>query len=530
VVFVVWFFVVASFGWDTPAGASYVEHSALDAIDQRFQVPITNPADGGTWPSVLFVASANLDTANPVDSAVHAPGGQIYLSLQMGSEPLQRQYGQPHWGSFFSTMTPLPATALRYVTASGRSYVSTRANPVSQAYNSNSATDDGLVDATYYFIVPISNRRGTVVVAPSRTTGDEFVGFVGGSPVLLKVGGPTRIALTFPRNLTVAVTTTTATMTAGAGTTFASGLNLVATLIAVLLVGFILLVLHRRKNRTSPRPVFVVGREPHPSPTTPTVATVEKEPEIQPKSTHVPAPSATVAKSTLRIDVLGPLTITPVFAPASDPVRAIAAYLALNNDRVLTLEEIQNAVWPLTENGTDIKRPAMRNYMVDVRKTIGEYHLPTASGRSGYQLVDFETDWGEFQSLTSQATKARKSEAMDLRRQAMNLAKGLPFSADTSRYFTWTFSTSVVYKIIDAVTTLAHVLGTDLVLSGDLAGAQGVLRQGLLIDPASLVLWEDLTDVLLESADQSLLDLHWKTAELVLRSEDVVLLRTRANG
>jgi hypothetical protein len=57
-----------------------------------------------------------------------------------------------------------------------------------------------------------------------------------------------------------------------------------------------------------------------------------------------------------------------------------------------------------------------------------------------------------------------------------------------------------------------------------------VLRQGLRTDPASLTLWEDLTDVLLESADQSLLEIHWKSANAMLRSEDVDQLRARSGG
>jgi DNA-binding SARP family transcriptional activator len=232
----------------------------------------------------------------------------------------------------------------------------------------------------------------------------------------------------------------------------------------------------------------------------------------------------------LRVDVLGPLTISPVFAPASDPVRAIVAFLAMNNDRLFSLDEIQTSIWPLTSNGTDIKKPAMRNYMVDVRKTIGERHLPTASGRAGYQLVDFTTDWLQFQSLCDQAKNSSKDDALELRRQALDLAKGPPFTADTTRYFTWTFTTSVVYKMVEAITRLSHELGTHFVLAGDLASAEAVLRQGLSADPASLTLWEDLTDVLLESADQSLLGLHWKAAGSVLHAIDVTTLRGRANG
>jgi hypothetical protein len=71
--------------------------------------------------------------------------------------------------------------------------------------------------------------------------------------------------------------------------------------------------------------------------------------------------------------------------------RAIAAYVAMNNQRVLTLEEIQNAIGPLTDHGTDIKQPALGNYMVGARRTVGERRLPTASGRPSYQLQHFNT-------------------------------------------------------------------------------------------------------------------------------------------
>ena len=67
-------------------------------------------------------------------------------------------------------------------------------------------------------------------------------------------------------------------------------------------------------------------------------------------------------------------------------------------------------------------------------------------------------------------------------------------------------------------------------LAGDLTGAEWALRQGLLCDPSSLTLWEDLTDVLLEGKDASLLQLHWKAAETVLESGEVTVLRSREHG
>ena len=525
-----WFCLVMSLAWATPAGATYVRSSGIDSIARSYQIPVTNPANGTTLPSVLNFISATLDTENPVNKNVHAPRGQIYLSLQMSSGPIQWNYRSPHSGEFFSGMTPLSATALRYVAASGRSYVVSRVNPINQTYNPNATTDDGMVDATYYFTVPISNRRGTLIILPTSTDGVQYEGFTGFATVQLKIGGPTRIALSFPKKLTVTVPVPAKKRVAPAlapGATFASLMNTFATALAVLIAGVIFLARRRRKRRSRPIPVFVVSNAPTPNPT---IRNVEQQRAPRPPSVVPPAKKIIEHESTLRVDVLGPLTISPVNAPASDPVRAIVAYLAMNTERPLTLEEIQTAIWPLTDNGTDIKKPAMRNYMVDARRTVGERHLPTASGRAGYQLRHFTTDWTEFQNLSHQATKAPRAEATALRRQALNLANGPPFTADTTRYFTWTFTSSVVYKMVEAVTTLVHGLGTELILTGDLRGAEGVLRQGLLTDPASLTLWEDLTDVLLESVDQSLLNLHWKAASLALRAQDVVALRSRANG
>lgn len=515
--FAVWSCLVLSLMWPTPASASFVKESAVDSIEQSYRLPITSSEDGLTMPSLLVVASANLDTTSPINARLTAPTGTIFLTLHMSSGPIQRNYGSPLWGDYFSGLMPIPASALRYVAASGRSYSATRANPIDQTNNPNGASDDGMVDATYFFTVPITNRRGTLIISPTRTTGVEYHGFTGFAPVVLDIGGPTKVDLVFPKNLTVTAPSPTKSSPV-AGETFQNELNLFATMLAGLLAALVFLRRRRAKRSHRPRPVFVVKSPPGRN--VPTHDVPNKSAPC-PRDPLPKAAAAVVPVENLRVNVLGPLTISPVNVPPSDPVRAIIAYLAINAERPYTLDEIQTAVWPLTDTGTDIKKPAMRNYMVDVRKVVGARHLPTASGRAGYQLKDFTTDWSEFQELLSRAAKSSPDEAKVLRHRALDLTTGPPFEADTRRYFTWTFTLSVVYKMIEAITTLARELSRDLVLAGDLVGSEAVLRHGLLVDPVSLTLWEDLTDVLLESTDKSLMDLHWKSASLVLRAEDV---------
>jgi len=518
---------------DQIASAGNVELSSVDLIGKSFRVPVTDPVSHLEIPAVLLVSSARLTSRSPGDRSTMAPKGSLFLSLQATCGPVQNTYGDPEWGEFFSNMTPLPATALRYVTASGRSYPATRIDPISQMNNSIAATDDGLFDATYYFKVPISNRIGAIEILPSRTQGTQYEGFVGVATTALVTGGPVKVAVHFTRELTLAAKRAPPGLeraTPPAYSTFASMLNIVSTIFGLSVLGIVCLRIRRSRRRREMR--YRRAHVPDGPIPSPPVSTVVSDQPVPSWPVRLDAASAvpTETNVTLRVDVLGSLTLAPTFAPSSDPVRAIVAFLATHTERPLTLEEIQNAIWPLTDKGNDIKRPAMRNYMVNVRKVVGDHHLPTASGRPGYQLVDAKTDWAEFQGLVKRALGADKRTAQRLRREALSLVRGEPFTAETSRYFTWAFSSAVVYKIVEAVTGLAHAVATEMVLASDLVGAEWALRQGLLCDPVSLTLWEDLTDVLLDTADQSLLALHWKAAVLVLSPKDVVALRAREHG
>ena len=542
--------VTTSLNLFVSAGAAEAEQTAVDQIDQSFQIPITNPVDHREFPSVLLVESATLDTKNPDGSGVDAPAGMIYLSLEMTSGPSQGQFNDANgWPSYFAGLTPLPGSSLRYDTASGHRYFATRINPVNWNGTFDSDTTDGLVDATYYFTVPITNRKGTLVILPSHTVGNEVLHFVDGPLISVNVGGPTNVPLSFPKNLTVISPIARRNVTLPSRNDLASAFNFVSTLIFVLFVVWIYRKVQRWRRRGA-QPVFVVQESPAArvptrpprfegtAPARPGAGLHSESEPIAPSVLVRERPTTTVAttqaapatETTLNVNVLGPLELAPTFAQPGEPVKAIITFLALNSAMALTLDAIQTAIWPLTDGVNDVKRPVMLNYMAEARRVVGEHHLPSASGKSGYRLVDVTTDWAEFQELTKDAEAVPKDEAVIMRQQALRLVRGVPFAGETSRYFTWALSPSITYQMIDAVTKLAHDLATKSVLRGDLVGADEFLRQGLLCDPASLVLWEVLTDVVLETHDVTKLHFHWRAAEQALRPSDVEALRARELG
>ena len=89
--FVVWCCLVMSVAWVTPAGASFAKETAVDSIEQSYRIPITNPEDGTTMPSLLVVASATLDTTSPIHSQLHRSEGNDLLDLahELGSDSAQ---------------------------------------------------------------------------------------------------------------------------------------------------------------------------------------------------------------------------------------------------------------------------------------------------------------------------------------------------------------------------------------------------------------------------------------------------------
>jgi len=507
-----------------PAGAAGPVRTATDQISRSLEVPVTNPSDGVSIPSVVLVGSATLSNELPDGSHGQAPNGELYLSLQMSSAPVQRSYGDPLWGRFFLQMAPLPSSAVTFTAQGGRSYAATRINAKTPDPNST-GSDDGLVAAIYYFTVPDSIRSGTVSLGPDQTTGVEYTGFVGGDPTALQVGGPVSFTASFPAALTKVTSPTTTNHGGSSSASVTSSSSGMRTLLIVLLLvagGGAVLVLTRRRRRTD---------EPAPAAAT----TSESEPEAAevppvaepPKAPEVPIDQEEVLSPTLRIKVLGALELEPSVPGLSDPARSLLCYLAFHRDRPMARGEIQSALWPTSSTVKDVTPATFRNYVSEARKAVGAGVLPEASRGADYRLVGFTTDFDEFNELARQARGGDEEASIDLRLQALRLVREAPFAGEVSSFFEWAHFEGLTAEVSRTVSDLAYRTALDCRRTGKTEAAELALRTGLLVAPAMTVLWEELVDLVHERDGEAGLAGLWPQIEAQLGVDGVERLQSR---
>jgi DNA-binding SARP family transcriptional activator len=515
------------------ARASIIRKNAVDDISAARAIRVLNPSDHVSLPSILLVQGAELTTDNPSGIPTHAPRGMIYLSLQASSGPVQNQYGDANWGHFFLNMTPLPATAFSFVTASGHRYAVTRANPRSVSNDPSGTSDDGLFDATYYFTVPISTRSGRIVISPCHTIGTEYTGFQGGSPTQLIVGGPTPIAVSFPKDLTVTTTPPaarrSATTSSAPGATAANFLNDVGDLFVLIFGIYIARWLRRRNRRKLQVAQLFEHQHVHVrTPSQPTPATAPVPTTVQ-RTTHRLV-NDSEKTDILRVDVLGSLRVTPSATRETDPLRALIAYLTLHDDRPQTADEIRSALWPEVNTVNTVTQKTFLNYVSRARQFVGIDHLPEVQNGSGYALTNATSDWREFRTLALAADQTSGEQAVALRREALVLVRGVPFEGDTSSYYLWVGTQKYTANMIVGVSQVAAKLQSDLVLAGDLDGAEWAIRQAMKLAPTEMPLWRALVDICDARNDDSVMAQFWEEVERDLWPKAVEELRARLVG
>ncbi len=512
-----------------------------DQLALSYEIPITNPANGHSYPSVLLVSSARLDSQMPDGSGVSAPSGQLYLTLQMSSGPVQHNYSDPSYGNFFSNITPLPASAFTCRSTKGQVFPVTRSNPADESVTANADVADGLVAATYACLVPDNFRAGSVVVGPSSTIGTEYQNMGGGTPTVLHVGGPTTIPVQFPTQLTVDSPPTTGGTSgaAPASGSSSSSSGLVGGVLLVVVVAGATVYLVRRRPKAGvstlpPPPVNVVPEQMDlaASPESPVEKPDEGEDNVAPEAAPVVAQSPDSDDEApawrLRVNVLGALDFEPSVRGLSEPARSILCFLAFHRDRAMSSGEVQTAVWPMSVE-RDVSRATFHNYVTEARRAVGADVLPEASRGAGYRLLEMTTDVEQFRALVDSARGADEETSASIRLRALELVREYPFASETSPFFEWIRSEGLEGQIVRLISDTAYRTGIDLHRLGRLDDAETALRKGLIVAPSTLALWEELTDVIAARGDGEVLRQHWIQAEVHLSASEVGDLRRRVN-
>ena len=519
------------------AGGAQSEVFGVDQVSGSVQVPITNPADGASYPSVVLVTSARLDSKMPDGS--DAPKGMLALSLEMSSNHPTLQYGDPQWGKFFSNLTPLPGTAVVYVAQDGTHYPATMTSPV--APSDQGSDTDGLLDASYSFLVPSTNRSGTLEIGPATTTGSEFTGFTGGDPTPLQVGGPEQVALSFPQRLTVVTPTTLAPSTttissttpsaAGSGSG-SSSLPIGGT--ALVLIGLgIAGVMTRQRWLPLIRQWTKDAETSKPDDTEADPCESQSEPvEAEPPSTDpsvITLDGDGALPEVLKISVLGALRFEPSLGHLSEPARAFLCYLALHRERPIGIGEAQTALWPTSSTVKDITRATFHNYVAEARRAVGNEVLPEAGRSAGYQLVGVEVDVERFSELERRSRAADEEESIILRQEALSMLREYPFAAEVSSFFEWIRTEGIESRIVQQVSDVAYRTALDQMRLGDPAGVEASLRIALVVAPASMAVWGQLVDVILKQGQSHRLEQLFDQASGVLSKHEIEDLRARGS-
>lgn len=473
----------------------------------------------GSFPAIVLITSASLSAFN--GGGAVAPRGKAYLTVGMVADNSDAEMN----GLYYPTnLTPLPGSAIVFTARNGRRYSAERSG-VSEAESYASVNDDGLLDATYAFLVPSTTTGGVVSIGPGATTGYTDYAYLNSqSPQAVAVTAPVRFSVGFPAPTVPARQPTPPWVDepvpdgglpnkSGPGS---GGLPIgVSVVLLLAVVAGVLLVRHRLRSKAEPP----AEPESAPVPTT-----------IDPERVDAPGAIAHQDSATLRIDFMGPVRIEPLANEPSEFARAFLCYVAAHDERPRSVDDAQTALWPLDATETDVTRKTFLNYVSDVRRLVSTAHLPGNPKRSGYRLRNVATDWHEFGALAAEANRAEASVTFLIRRRALQLVRGVPFESELSRWFQWTDGEGLRTEITKAVVKMAVDAHTERVHAGDLEGAEWSLRQGLRCNPGEMTLWACLADVIQARGDRSDADRFWRDAAAVLDTGSVGVLRERVQG
>jgi hypothetical protein len=467
---------------------------------------LSNPSDGFNSSATVTLQSATLGYLAPSGTTLSPDPDQAVLSVVLDGEFPNNPNDPTGSGHYLGASAPLPASMLSF-TPSGASAAPAALSDAGDT-NGKASSDDGLFDATYSFLVPATLISGTLHVAAGSVSGAEFTLYTAESGrTTLDVTAPTTLALSFPAPMsqatqhtppwvgqpdppTASASTNTAASPAASGSSPSHGFPIwVAIVVLVLLAaGAVLFERWRRSRRlaaasvsASAPPVVVDPQAAAPAPVVVAVPIDTVVPETEPAGTSV---SDVLG---LAFNVIGPEDVPGLQEPLEPRLLDLLRYLAFHKHRHLRAGQILIGMWPSGSKRADLTEKTIRNYIGELRALVGVEHLPEASAKAGYILLDVPTDTERFEALARQADVLGGEASYRLRDEALRLVRGVPFCDLVDE---WIGAEGIATHMSEAIAALALRLAQDRFLACDYLGAGDAARRGIVGAEDDYLLWE----------------------------------------
>ena len=526
---------------------------------------LSNPADGFTSAATLTLQSATLGFFAPSATTLGPNPDQAVLSVVLDAE-FPDDPGDPAGsGHYLGATTPLPASLLTFNPSGASAVPASLSDAGDTAGKGNS--DDGLFDATYSFLVPATLSTGTLEVAAGPFSGAEFTLYTAESgTTTLDISAPATLALSFPAPAAEAAQRTppwvgqpdppTAVAPGSHGPKGSGGTHgfpiWAAVVILLVIAAGVLLVQRRRRSghlaaaaAPAPRPsapVVPAAQEreaPRPDATsdatsdtgdalggaavaTPGAVAAEEAPEA---GAPIVADSAAESAQTKAVNFVGPRRFVGFSDNSSRILEATLTYLLCHDTHHLSADQIALGMWPYGRSRGEATRKTIQNNASALRNWIGAEHLPDAAVAGGYLIEGIDTDWASIERLSREAQTVGAEAARGLRREVLELVRGLPFEGLSGDGYDWIEYEDLVATVTVSIVRCAQDQGSDLYEAGDFTGAEAAARAGLRGARSEFVLWELGARAIDARGDRRALEVWWRGAARELDSADLERIR-----
>lgn len=237
----------------------------------------------------------------------------------------------------------------------------------------------------------------------------------------------------------------------------------------------------------------------------------------------------TIEQGPVEISFLGPVELIGGEPASVEPGRQKAAlslisYLA-THERLVTVEEIASALWPLDATKESMAGPQRKTVMNVISRARGllGYRAGGAErlvySQKGYRLTDDVTsDWGRFEKLLSQARRQPSADAARTLRRGLELVRGEPFTgAISSQFFEWVASEHLDFTIAARVVDAAQDLADIALAARDFESMTWAVNKGLQLEPTREELFRLWMHAFGQTGRPARVDDVYRRLKLVLR-------------